>query len=42
MVRLGDRPPQATSHAHLGRVGEGVMYDSGGIALKAADPPTPS
>jgi leucyl aminopeptidase len=36
MVKLSYRP-EATPHAHLGLVGKGVMYDSGGIALKAAD-----
>jgi leucyl aminopeptidase len=36
MVQLGYRP-EGTPRAHLGLVGKGVMYDSGGIALKAAD-----
>jgi leucyl aminopeptidase len=36
MVKLGYRP-DTTPRAHLGLVGKGVMYDSGGIALKAAD-----
>jgi leucyl aminopeptidase len=36
MVKLGYRP-DGTPRAHLGLVGKGVMYDSGGIALKAAD-----
>ena len=36
MVKLSYRP-DGTPHAHLGLVGKGVMYDSGGIALKAAD-----
>ena len=36
MVKLGYRP-DGTPRGHLGLVGKGVMYDSGGIALKAAD-----
>jgi leucyl aminopeptidase len=36
MVKVSYRP-DGTPRAHLGLVGKGVMYDSGGIALKAAD-----
>ena len=36
MVKLSYRP-DGPPRAHLGLVGKGVMYDSGGIALKAAD-----
>jgi leucyl aminopeptidase len=36
MVKLSYRP-DGTPLGHLGLVGKGVMYDSGGIALKAAD-----
>jgi leucyl aminopeptidase len=36
MVKLAYRP-DGTARGHLGLVGKGVMYDSGGIALKAAD-----
>ena len=35
MVKVSYRPGDA--RAHLGLVGKGVMYDSGGIALKPAD-----
>jgi leucyl aminopeptidase len=37
MVKLSYRPGGDAS-GHLGLVGKGVMYDSGGIALKGADP----
>ena len=37
MVKLSYRP-DGEVQGHLGLVGKGVMYDSGGIALKAADP----
>ena len=30
--------PQATPTGHLGLVGKGIMYDSGGISLKPSDP----
>jgi leucyl aminopeptidase len=36
MVKVSYRP-EGTPRGHLGLVGKGVMYDSGGIALKAAD-----
>jgi leucyl aminopeptidase len=36
MVKLSYRP-QGGAGAHLGLVGKGIMYDSGGIALKPAD-----
>ncbi len=36
MVKLTYRP-DGSSSGHLGLVGKGVMYDSGGIALKPAD-----
>jgi leucyl aminopeptidase len=36
MIKLSYRP-DGPPRAHLGLVGKGVMYDSGGIALKAAD-----
>ena len=35
MIKISYRPDGAS--AHLGLVGKGVMYDSGGIALKPAD-----
>ena len=37
MVKLSYRP-DGDARGHLGLVGKGVMYDSGGIALKGADP----
>ena len=36
MVKLSYRPA-GESTGHLGLVGKGIMYDSGGIALKPAD-----
>jgi leucyl aminopeptidase len=36
MVKISYRP-EGGSSAHLGLVGKGIMYDSGGIALKPAD-----
>ena len=36
MVKLSYRP-EGTARGHLGLVGKGIMYDSGGIALKPAD-----
>ena len=36
MVKISYRPA-GESTAHLGLVGKGIMYDSGGIALKPAD-----
>jgi leucyl aminopeptidase len=36
MVKISYRP-EGGSGAHLGLVGKGIMYDSGGIALKPAD-----
>ena len=36
MLKIGYRPAGG-SGAHLGLVGKGIMYDSGGIALKPAD-----
>jgi leucyl aminopeptidase len=35
LIRLTYRPPSPTGH--LGLVGKGVMYDSGGISLKPSD-----
>jgi leucyl aminopeptidase len=37
MVTLRYRPPSGSS-GHLGLVGKGIMYDSGGISLKPSDP----
>lgn len=37
LIVLRYRPEGATS-AHLGLVGKGIMYDSGGISLKPSDP----
>jgi leucyl aminopeptidase len=37
MVRLRYTPP-GQSTGHLGLVGKGIMYDSGGISLKPSDP----
>ena len=37
MVKLRFTPPGASS-GHLGLVGKGIMYDSGGISLKPSDP----
>ena len=37
MVKLRYTPPGASS-GHLGLVGKGIMYDSGGISLKPSDP----
>jgi leucyl aminopeptidase len=37
MIKIGYRPAGAPSGPHLGVVGKGVMYDSGGIALKPGD-----
>src|SRR6185369_9783884 len=36
MIKLSYRPDGAARH--LGLVGKGIMYDSGGISLKPADP----
>ena len=36
MIKLSYRPEGAT--AHLGLVGKGIMYDSGGISLKPSNP----
>jgi leucyl aminopeptidase len=35
MIKMSYRPPGAP--AHLGLVGKGIMYDSGGLALKPGD-----
>ena len=40
MVKLSYRPEGAAS-GHLGLVGKGIMYDSGGISLKPADASAP-
>ncbi|MFE6253921.1 leucyl aminopeptidase [Agromyces sp. NPDC057865] len=37
MIKLRYTPPGASS-GHLGLVGKGIMYDSGGISLKPSDP----
>lgn len=37
MVKLVYRPQGATPTAHLTLVGKGIMYDSGGIAIKPGD-----
>ncbi len=37
MVKLRYTPPDGSS-GHLGLVGKGIMYDSGGISLKPSDP----
>jgi leucyl aminopeptidase len=37
MIKLSYRPPGEPS-GHLGLVGKGIMYDSGGISLKPSDP----
>jgi leucyl aminopeptidase len=37
MVKLRYTPPDRSS-GHLGLVGKGIMYDSGGISLKPSDP----
>ncbi|MGI9825100.1 leucyl aminopeptidase [Agromyces sp. Marseille-Q5079] len=37
MIVLG-YAPQGESSGHLGLVGKGIMYDSGGISLKPSDP----
>ncbi len=37
MVKLRYTPPGGSS-GHLGLVGKGIMYDSGGISLKPSDP----
>lgn len=37
MIKLSYEPAAAAS-AHLGLVGKGIMYDSGGISLKPSDP----
>lgn len=37
MVKLRYTPP-GTPSGHLGLVGKGIMYDSGGISLKPSDP----
>lgn len=37
MVKL-TYTPEGTSTGHLGLVGKGIMYDSGGISLKPSDP----
>jgi leucyl aminopeptidase len=39
MIKLTYRPPDTTDETgHLGLVGKGVMYDSGGISLKPSNP----
>ena len=38
MVKLRYAPPGGASSGHLGLVGKGIMYDSGGISLKPSDP----
>ena len=37
MIKLTYQP-EGTSTGHLGLVGKGIMYDSGGISLKPSDP----
>ena len=37
MIKISYEPDGGVSTAHLGLVGKGIMYDSGGIALKPAD-----
>ncbi|SEJ82177.1 leucyl aminopeptidase [Arthrobacter sp. yr096] len=37
MIKLSYRPEGAPS-GHLGLVGKGIMYDSGGVSLKPSDP----
>ncbi|HET8779898.1 MAG TPA: M17 family peptidase N-terminal domain-containing protein, partial [Agromyces sp.] len=37
MVKLRYTPPDRSS-GHLGLIGKGIMYDSGGISLKPSDP----
>ncbi|WP_173922584.1 leucyl aminopeptidase [Agromyces sp. Marseille-P2726] len=37
MVKLHYSPPEGST-GHLGLVGKGIMYDSGGISLKPSDP----
>jgi leucyl aminopeptidase len=37
LIKLSYRPAGEGSRAHLGLVGKGIMYDSGGISLKPSD-----
>ncbi|GAB2831408.1 leucyl aminopeptidase [Microbacterium insulae] len=37
MIKLGYRPDRSPT-GHLGMIGKGIMYDSGGISLKPSDP----
>lgn len=37
MIKLSYRP-EGTPTGHLGLVGKGIMYDSGGVSLKPSDP----
>jgi leucyl aminopeptidase len=37
MIKLDYRPAGGESAAHLGLVGKGIMYDSGGLSLKPGD-----
>ena len=38
MIKLRYTPARASRRGHLGLVGKGIMYDSGGISLKPSDP----
>jgi len=37
MIRLTYRPSAAESGSHLGLVGKGIMYDSGGVSIKPSN-----